>query len=37
VLVDGRIAYSGGPELALELEKSGYARAEHDAPGAIPA
>ena len=37
VLVDGRIAYSGGPELALELEKSGYARAEHDAPGAISA
>jgi len=25
VLSDGRIARSGGPELALELERSGYA------------
>ena len=25
VLSDGRIARSGGPELALELEQSGYA------------
>ncbi len=25
VIADGRIARSGGPELALELEKSGYA------------
>jgi Fe-S cluster assembly ATP-binding protein len=24
VLIDGRIARSGGPELALELEASGY-------------
>ena len=24
VLVDGRIARSGGPELALELEEKGY-------------
>jgi len=28
VLVDGRIVKSGGKELALELEESGYARAE---------
>ena len=28
VLVDGRIAKSGGPELALELEEKGYAWAE---------
>jgi Fe-S cluster assembly ATP-binding protein len=25
VLSDGRVARSGGPELALELEESGYA------------
>ena len=25
VLSDGRVARSGGPELALELEQSGYA------------
>lgn len=31
VLVDGRIARSGGPELALELEKQGYGWAETDA------
>jgi Fe-S cluster assembly ATPase SufC len=24
VLIDGRIACSGGPELALELESKGY-------------
>jgi Fe-S cluster assembly ATP-binding protein len=24
ILVDGRIAMSGGPELALELEEKGY-------------
>ncbi|HKD14201.1 MAG TPA: Fe-S cluster assembly ATPase SufC, partial [Candidatus Angelobacter sp.] len=30
VLVDGRIAKSGGPELALELEDKGYSWA--DAP-----
>ncbi len=28
VLVDGKIAHSGGPELALELEEKGYGRAE---------
>jgi Fe-S cluster assembly ATP-binding protein len=28
VLVDGRIAKSGGPELALELEDKGYSWAE---------
>ena len=28
VLVDGRIAKSGGPELALELEERGYGWAE---------
>ena len=28
VLVDGRIARSGGPELALELEEHGYSRIE---------
>ena len=30
VLVDGKIALSGGPELALELEERGYAWAETD-------
>src|ERR1700681_3488147 len=29
VLVDGRIVKSGGPELALELEESGYSRFEN--------
>ncbi len=29
VLVDGRIVRSGGPELALELEESGYSRFEN--------
>jgi Fe-S cluster assembly ATP-binding protein len=37
VLVDGKIARSGGPELALELEEKGYGRAEVDAPEALPA
>jgi Fe-S cluster assembly ATP-binding protein len=32
VLSDGRVARSGGPELALELEESGYAEFE-DAAG----
>jgi Fe-S cluster assembly ATP-binding protein len=31
VLVDGKIARSGGPELALELEEKGYGWAEADA------
>jgi Fe-S cluster assembly ATP-binding protein len=31
VLVDGQIARSGGPELALELEEKGYGWAEADA------
>jgi Fe-S cluster assembly ATP-binding protein len=31
VLVDGRIAKSGGPELALELEEKGYGWAEEPA------
>jgi len=30
VLVDGKIAASGGPELALQLEEKGYAWAEAD-------
>jgi Fe-S cluster assembly ATP-binding protein len=34
VMVDGRIAKSGGPELALELEKKGYSWLED---GAVPA
>ncbi|MGA2207468.1 MAG: Fe-S cluster assembly ATPase SufC [Terracidiphilus sp.] len=37
VLVDGKIARSGGPELALELEEKGYGWAEVDAPEALPA
>jgi Fe-S cluster assembly ATP-binding protein len=28
VLVDGRIVRSGGPELALQLEETGYATME---------
>jgi Fe-S cluster assembly ATP-binding protein len=28
VLSDGRVARAGGPELALELEESGYAEFE---------
>ena len=37
VLVDGKIARSGGPELALELEETGYARdeAEQQQPQAV--
>jgi len=31
VLVDGKIAMSGGPELALELEEKGYGWTESDA------
>ncbi|MBU1699201.1 MAG: Fe-S cluster assembly ATPase SufC [Candidatus Eisenbacteria bacterium] len=31
VLMDGRIIQTGGPELALELEKSGYAGIEEEA------
>jgi Fe-S cluster assembly ATP-binding protein len=34
VLVDGRIVKSGGPELALELERKGYGWAEPAAAGA---
>jgi len=31
VLVDGRIVRSGGPEVALELEKTGYSTMEAEA------
>ena len=34
VLSDGRVARSGGPELALELEETGYAEFGGDAAGA---
>jgi Fe-S cluster assembly ATP-binding protein len=37
VLVDGRIVRSGGPELALELEETGYVRDEPDTRQALPA
>jgi Fe-S cluster assembly ATP-binding protein len=37
VLVDGKIARSGGPELALELEEKGYGWAEADAHPALHA
>jgi Fe-S cluster assembly ATP-binding protein len=37
VLVDGRIATSGGPELALELEEKGYGWAETEEKQALPA
>jgi Fe-S cluster assembly ATP-binding protein len=37
VLVDGKIARSGGPELALELEEKGYGWAEDDAKQALHA
>jgi len=37
VLVDGRIARSGGPELALELEESGYGAMEEPVPPAAGA
>jgi Fe-S cluster assembly ATP-binding protein len=35
VLVDGRIARSGGKELALELEERGYAWLEKEPPAAV--
>jgi Fe-S cluster assembly ATP-binding protein len=35
VLVDGRIVRSGGAELALELEESGYGAMEAPAPGSL--
>jgi len=34
VLVDGRIAKSGGKELALQLEEKGYGWLEHELAGA---
>jgi Fe-S cluster assembly ATP-binding protein len=37
VLVNGRIVRSGGAELALELEETGYGRAEDEARRAAPA
>ena len=37
VLVDGRIAKSGGPELAHELEKRGYAWIEEEVRAAAGA
>jgi len=37
VLVDGKIARSGGAELALELEQTGYGWAEGDAQQVLPA
>lgn len=37
VLVDGKIARSGGAELALELEETGYGRAEAGVPQALSA
>jgi Fe-S cluster assembly ATP-binding protein len=37
VLVDGKIVRSGGPELALELEDTGYGPSEADVPQALPA
>jgi energy-coupling factor transporter ATP-binding protein EcfA2 len=36
VLSDGRVARSGGPELALELEQTGYAECGGTAAGARP-
>ncbi len=36
VLVDGRIAKSGGKELALELESKGYSWLEEDSRTAVP-
>jgi len=37
VLADGRISRSGGPELAGELERTGYGKpGERDAPAALP-
>ena len=37
VLVDGRIMRSGGPELALELEETGYGAFETEARQTAPA
>ena len=37
VLVDGKIALSGGPELALELEEKGYGWTESDAQQVLAA
>src|SRR3989449_216863 len=37
VLVNGRIAKSGGRELALELEKRGYSWVDESAPGPLVA
>ena len=37
VLVNGKIVRSGGPELALELEETGYASREAGVPQALPA
>ncbi len=37
VLIDGRIARSGGKELALELEERGYAWLEMEPPAAVTA
>jgi Fe-S cluster assembly ATP-binding protein len=37
VLVDGKIVRSGGPELALELEDTGYGAAEASVPAALRA
>ncbi len=37
VLVDGQIARSGGPELAQELEETGYGWAESETQQALPA
>jgi len=34
VLTDGRIVRSGGKELALELEETGYVRVEPETTGA---
>lgn len=33
IMVDGRIVDNGGPELADELEKNGYAKYEHEVKG----
>ncbi|MGA3102112.1 MAG: Fe-S cluster assembly ATPase SufC [Terracidiphilus sp.] len=37
VLVDGKIVRSGGPELALELEDTGYGPSEANVPQVLPA
>ena len=36
VLIDGRIAVSGGSELALELEARGYGWVEREPPSSVP-